>query len=345
VSERTKAKKSYLLKRTKSPPAAWAGGGFVFGRGVRPPHSKRPRIPIMKIVVAGGSGFVGEPLVRRLLARGGEVVVLTRNASHVRAGRAVEWDARSQGPWAEEAASADVVINLAGENIGEGRWTAERKKRLIASRLDATHAIVEALRRKPASPRTMIQASAVGFYGNRGDEPLDEQSARGEGFLSELVERWEGAAREAEPLARLVVLRFGVVLGDGGALKKMLLPFRFGAGGPVGNGAQWMSWIDRDDALGLIEWAIDRDAARGTYNATSPQPVRNRDFARAAGRALHRPSWIPAPAFALRLAFGEMAEEVLLGGQRVVPRRAEAEGFRFEQPALDAALGHELRGG
>jgi uncharacterized protein len=300
----------------------------------------------MKIVVAGGSGFLGEPLVRRLLARGDEVVVLTRDAAHVRAGRPVEWDARSQGPWAAEAASADVVINLAGENIGEGRWTAERKKRLVASRLDATHAIVEALRREPSRSRTMIQASAVGFYGNRGDEPLDEQSARGQGFLGELVDRWEDAAREAEPLARLVVLRFGVVLGgDGGALKKMLLPFRFGAGGPVGNGAQWMSWIDRDDALGLIAWAIGHAAARGVYNATSPQPVRNRDFARAVGRALHRPSLLAAPAFALRLAFGEMAEEVLLAGQRVFPRRAEADGFAFVRPSLDAALAHELRRG
>jgi uncharacterized protein len=301
----------------------------------------------MKIVVAGGSGFLGEPLVKRLQARGDDVAVLTRNATHVRLGashvRAVQWDAKSQGPWSDEAAAADVVINLAGENVGEGRWTAERKQRMVASRLDATHAIVEALRRDPSRPRTLINASAVGFYGNRGDELLDEGSARGAGFLADLVERWEAAAREAEPLARLVVVRFGAVLdGEGGALKKMALPFKLGAGGPVGSGTQWMSWIDRDDAVRLVEWAIDHDSARGIYNATSPQPVRNREFARALGRTLHRPALIPAPAFALRLVFGQMGEEVLLAGQRVIPRRAEAEGFAFSRPGLDEALAHEL---
>ena len=300
----------------------------------------------MKIVVAGGSGFLGEPLVKRLLARGDDVAVLTRNAANVRAGRAVQWDAKSQGGWSQEAAAADVVINLAGENVGEGRWTDERKKRMVASRLDATHAIVEALRRDPARPRTMINASAVGLYGNRGDELLDESSARGAGFLADLVERWEAAAREAESLARLVVLRFGVVLdAEGGALKKMALPFKLGAGGPVGNGEQWMSWIDRDDAVRFVEWAIDRESARGVYNVTSPRPVRNKEFARALGRALHRPAFMPTPAFALKLAFGQMAEEVLIAGQRVVPRRGEAEGFVFECPGLDEALAHELAAG
>lgn len=298
----------------------------------------------MKVVIAGGSGFLGGPIVQRLLERGDDVAVLTRNPAHVRAGRALEWDARSQGAWSGEAASADVVINLAGENIGEGRWTAERKKRMISSRLDATGAIVAALRREPARARTLISASAVGFYGNRGDEVLDESSARGTGFLAELVERWEAAAREAESLARLVILRFGVVLApDGGALKKMMLPFKLGVGGPVGDGRQWMSWLERADAVRIVEWAIDHAAASGTYNATSPQPVSNREFARALGRALHRPAVMPAPAFALRLAFGEMAEEVLLAGQRVVPVRASAEGFAFERPSIDAALAALLR--
>ena len=300
-------------------------------------------IGVMKIVVAGGSGFLGEPLVKRLLARGDDVAVLTRNASHVRAGRAVEWDARSQGAWSDEATSADVVINLAGENVGEGRWTAERKTRMVASRIDATNAIVAALRRDASRPRTMVHASAVGFYGNRGDEVLDEHSSRGDGFLAELVERWEAAAREAESLARLVVLRFGVVLdAEGGALQKMALPFKFGVGGPIGNGEQWLSWVDRDDVMKMVEWVIDREVARGIYNVTSPQPVRNREFARALGRVLHRPAFMPAPAFALRLAFGQMGEEVLLAGQRVVPRRAEAEGFAFAHPSIEGALAHEF---
>jgi uncharacterized protein (TIGR01777 family) len=296
----------------------------------------------MNIVVAGGSGFLGEPLVRRLLARGDAVAVLTRDTSRVRAGRPILWDGRSQGAWAEEVAAADVVINLAGENIGAGRWTAERKRRLIDTRLDAAKAIVEALRRT-ARKRTLINASATGFYGNRQDEELDESSSRGSGFLAELVEQWEAAAREAEPLARLVLLRFGVVLAkDGGALQKMMLPFKLGAGGPVASGQQWMSWVDRDDVLRMIEWAIDNDNARGIYNVTAPQPVRNREFSRAVGKALSRPAFMPAPAFALRAALGEMADELLIGGQRVLPRRAEAEGFRFEAGNLEEGLRRAL---
>jgi uncharacterized protein (TIGR01777 family) len=298
---------------------------------------------VMRIVIAGGSGFLGEPLVKRLLARGDDVAVLSRNPAKVRAGRGVQWDGKSQGAWSQEAASADVVINLAGENVGEGRWTDARKQQLVASRLDATAAIVQALRNAPPRERVLVNASAVGYYGLRGDEALDESGSRGGGFLAELVEKWEAAAREAEPLARLVLLRFGVALApDGGALKKMLLPFKLGAGGPVGSGAQWMSWIDRDDAVRIVEWAIDNPNARGIYNATAPEPVRNHDFARSLGRALHRPAFMPAPAFALKAAFGQMAEEVLLGGQRAVPRRAEREGFVFEIPTLDASFARHV---
>lgn len=293
----------------------------------------------MRIVIAGGSGFIGEPLVRRLVARGDDVAVLSRNPAKVRAGRGVAWDGRTQGPWSEEVANADAIVNLAGENVGEGRWTDERKRRLVASRLDATGAIVQALRNAPPRERVLVNASAVGYYGVRGDEVLDENGTRGRGFLAELVGQWEAAAREAEMLTRLVILRFGVALAaDGGALKKMLLPFKLGAGGPLGSGEQWMSWIDRDDAVRMVEWAIDNRSARGTYNASAPEPVRNRDFTRALGRAVHRPAFVPAPAFALRIAFGEMANEMLLGGQRVVPRRAEREGFRFDVPTLDASF-------
>lgn len=271
------------------------------------------------------------------------MAVLSRNPAKVRAGRGIQWDGRTQGAWSEEVAGADAVVNLAGENVGEGRWTDERKQKLVASRLDATGAIVSALRNAPPRECVLVSASAVGYYGfdrlGHNDEVLDETGTRGRGFLAELVDRWETAAREAEPFARLVILRFGVALAsDGGALKKMALPFKLGAGGPVGSGEQWMSWIDRDDAVRAAEWAIDNRSARGVYNVTAPEPVRNRDFTRALGRALHRPAFLPAPAFALRLVFGEMANEVLLGGQRVVPRRAEREGFRFDHPTLDASL-------
>jgi uncharacterized protein len=299
----------------------------------------------MRIVVAGGSGFLGEPLVQRLVARGDDVAVLTRNPAKVRAGRPLQWDGRSQGAWSGEAADAEVVINLAGENVGDGRWTDARKRQLLDSRLNATHAIVEALRRQPDRRRTMINASATGIYGDRGDQTLDESASRGGGFLADVVDRWEAAAREAEPLARLVILRFGIVLAkEGGALGKMLLPFKLGGGGPIGSGRQWMSWIEREDAIRMVEWAIDRESVRGVYNVTAPEPVRNRDFARALGRALHRPAFVPAPAFALRLAFGQMADEALLGGQRVLPGRAEAEGFVFEAREISTALEKALRG-
>ena len=246
----------------------------------------------MKIVIAGGSGFIGEPLVRRLVARGDDVAVLSRNPAKVKAGRGVAWDGRTQGAWSQEVANADVIVNLAGENVGEGRWTEERKRKLVASRLDATGAIVQALRNAPARERVVVNASAVGYYGfDRGDAEFDENGPRGAGFLAELVEKWEAAAREAESLARLVILRVGVALAmDGGALKKMALPFKLGAGGPVGSGEQWMSWIDRDDVVRFVEWAIDQKTARGIYNVTSPEPVRNRDFARALLHGTQKPS-------------------------------------------------------
>ena len=272
------------------------------------------------------------------------MAVLSRNPAKVKAGRGVAWDGRTQGAWSQEVANADVIVNLAGENVGEGRWTEERKRKLVASRLDATGAIVQALRNAPARERVVVNASAVGYYGvDRGDAEFDENGPRGAGFLAELVEKWEAAAREAESLARLVILRFGVALAmDGGALKKMALPFKLGAGGPVGSGEQWMSWIDRDDVVRFVEWAIDQKTARGIYNVTSPEPVRNRDFARALGRAVRRPAFMPTPGFALKVAFGEMADEVLLGGQRVVPRLAEREGFRFDHPTLDASLARQV---
>jgi hypothetical protein len=299
-----------------------------------------------RIIVAGGSGFIGEPLVRRLLVRGDDVAVLTRNPSKVRAGRAVAWNPPSRGSWSDDVANADVVINLAGENVGGGRWTAERKKRIMESRVAATSALVEAISRKPEHDRTFISASASGFYGDRGDELLDESSAGGSGFLAEVTKRWEELARGAEPFARVVILRFGVVMAkDGGALAKLLLPFRLGAGGPMGSGEQWMPWIERDDIFRIIEWSIDRAATRGTYNATAPNPARNRDFAQALGSVLHRPAIIPTPAFALRLALGaEMANEMLLGGQRVLPKRAQEEGFDFAYAELDAALKHAVSG-
>ena len=294
----------------------------------------------MKIAIAGGSGFLGEPLVRALLARGDDVVVLTRNPANVKAGRAVAWN----GAWQDEVASADAVINLAGENVGEGRWTEERKRKIVDSRVQTTRSLIEALKTQPGRQRVLINASTIGFYGVRDDETLDEQASTGAGFLADVVRQWEELARTAEDTARVVILRFGVVLArDGGALGKMLLPFRLGVGGRLGSGEQWMSWVDRDDVIRMMLWIIDRGEARGVYNVTAPGPVRNRELTRALGTALHRPAVLPAPAFALKLVFGEMADEMLLGGQRVLPVRAASEGFTFQYPTLGAALQHALR--
>ena len=291
----------------------------------------------MRIAVSGGSGFIGQALVRRLLQRGDEVLVLSRNPERVRLGHGIQWSA------VNEVAGADVVINLAGENVGGGRWTAERKGRILESRLKATSALVDAMRRRPEKRRALVSASAVGYYGLRGDEILDESSPSGSGFLAEVTRQWEEAAHRADGIARVVIFRFGVVFGpDGGALEKMLLPFRLGVGGPIGSGRQWMSWVDLDDVLRAIEWAIDRQEVKGTYNITAPEPARNRHFGHTLGGVLRRPSFMPAPGFALRLIFGQMADEVLLGGQRAVPSRAAAEGFRFSYPTLEASLRHVL---
>jgi len=297
----------------------------------------------MKIVISGGSGFLGAPLVERLESRG-DVAVLTRNPKNVTKGRAIEWHPPAAGSWSSEVAGADVVINLAGENVGDGRWTKERKRLLESSRLDSTRALVAAMRTSPAKRRTFISASAVGFYGSdRRDAPLDEKAEHGNDFLSTITQKWEGAAGEAEPLARVVIARFGVVLGEGGgALAKMLLPFKLGMGGRIGSGEQWMSWIDREDVLRFLEWVIDHEDVRGVYNVTSPEPVRNRDFVRALGRALRRPAILPVPAFALRILFGQMGAETVLGGQKALPSRAISQGFTFAHPDLEGALRHAL---
>lgn len=264
----------------------------------------------MRVAISGGTGLIGSAVVQRLRDRGDEVAILRRG----------------------EVQTGDVNINLAGENIGK-RWTGERKRRIVDSRITTTNAIVA------ARPRVHINASAVGFYGPRGDEILDESSPGGTGFLADVTRQWEEAAHRADDFARVVIFRFGVVLAPGGgALQQMLLPFRFGAGGPIGSGRQWMSWVDRQDVVRAIEWAIDNPNVRGTYNITSPEPVRNRDFARALGRAMHRPSFIRTPAFALRLLLGEMADEMLLTGQRVVPARGLREGFTFRYPTLESSL-------
>lgn len=289
----------------------------------------------VRIVVAGGSGFLGTALVSALRARQHDVVVLTRGGA--RAEGEVAWSPdQPTGPWTALLGTADAVVNLAGESLAAGRWTAARKDLIRRSRLAATRALAVAIG-AAARPPVFLSASGVGVYGLRGDEPVGEEGDGGRDFLATVCREWEEAARQAA--TRVVLLRSGVVLAEhGGALPELARPFRFFAGGPIGSGRQYISWIHRDDWVALVEWALTRKDLAGPLNVTAPHPVTNAEFARHLGAALHRPSWLRTPAWPVRLALGEMADAAILGGQRVVPARALALGFTFTYPALHQAL-------
>jgi uncharacterized protein len=297
------------------------------------------------VIVAGATGFIGRALCGRLIRSGYDIAVLTRDrnrAKPVFGDRAlvVEWDGKTAAGWRELASRAEAVINLVGENIGAGRWTEERKARILESRVKAGRAVVEGLRLASPRPKTLIQASAVGFYGPRGDEELDEMSSAGEGFLAGTVRAWEESTREAESLGvRRVVIRSGLVLDKGGGvLPRFILPFKFFVGGKLGSGEQWISWVHRDDEVEAIRYLLRRPDLTGVYNLVAPEPVRMKDFARALGRAMKRPSRFAVPAFALRWVFGAMAEETILSGQRVLPKALLREDFQFLYPELETAL-------
>jgi len=297
----------------------------------------------MQIVVTGGTGFIGRPLCTALCQEGHRVILLTRRIEAQRTCdstiTAVEWNGREAGAWEKCLEGADAVINLAGAPIADGRWNDARKQLLMESRVLTTRLLVKALSRCSARPRTLINASGIGYYGASDDRVLDEGSARGQGFLSYLCILWEAEAlRAAELGVRVVMLRTGMVLEqDGGALPKMLLPFRFFAGGPIMPGTQWVSWIHRRDHIGLIQWILTRPSISGPVNAVAPEAVTMNQFCHALGRALHRPCWLPVPGFALHLALGELGT-LMTTGQRVTPAKALSEGYVFQYPKLDPAL-------
>jgi uncharacterized protein (TIGR01777 family) len=299
----------------------------------------------MRVFVTGGTGLIGTRLVRQLLKRGDQTVVLTRrpDAAAKLFGpgcTVVHGDPTQAGAWMDAVAGCDAVVNLAGENVFGRRWNAEVKALLYESRVKGTQNVSEALRRQTAGrPRTLVNASAIGYYGPHGDEELTEDSPPGDDFLARLCIDWEKAARAVEAAGvRCVTVRVGVVLDkEGGALAALLTPFKLGAGGPVGGGKQWMSWVHHEDMTGLFLVALDHSAAAGPLNGTAPGPVTNREFGRALGRALHRPAFLPMPGFALRMLVGEAAELVLTG-QRVLPKRTQQLGYVFKYPAIDAAL-------
>jgi uncharacterized protein (TIGR01777 family) len=298
----------------------------------------------MKVVVAGGSGFLGGALRKALLDDGHAVANLTRRTTP-RSADDITWvpNGAAAGAWVDAIDGVDAVVNLAGEGIADARWTEARKRALLESRLAATRSLVAALARAATPPSVFVSASGIGYYGPRGDELVTEATPAGNDFLANVCVQWEREAEQAASVTRVAVVRTGMVLHpEGGALGKMLLPFKLGAGGPLGSGEQWTPWIHRDDWVGLMRWMLAEPAARGAFNASAPEPVRNAEFTRALGRALRRPAFMPVPAFALRVLFGEMAE-ILLTGQRAVPARATETGFRFRFQKLDDALAHLFR--
>lgn len=297
----------------------------------------------MQIIVTGGTGFIGRPLCAALCQEGHRVTLLTRRVEAQRSCHStvtvVEWNGREAGDWEQCFNGADAVINLAGAPIADGRWTDARKHLLMESRVLTTRLLVEALSRRASKPHTLISASGIGYYGARDDRTLDEGAARGQGFLPDLCLAWETEAlRAADFGLRVVLLRTGMVLEeDGGALPKMLLPFRFFAGGPIMPGTQWVSWIHRHDHIGLIQWLLKTPNVSGPVNAVAPEAVTMNRFCQALGQVLHRPSWLPVPRFALRMALGELGT-LMTTGQRVTPAKALSGRYVFHYPKLEAAL-------
>jgi uncharacterized protein (TIGR01777 family) len=305
----------------------------------------------MRVVVTGATGLIGTRLVAELRRRGDEVIALSRSPERAQQQLGVEaraWRPEDEPAPAAALSGADAVVHLAGENIAQ-RWSDDAKRRILASREAGTRNLVEGLRAAEPRPGTLISSSAIGWYGARGDERLDESEPRGQGFLADVVAAWEREAERAEELGlRVVRLRQGVVLDkDGGALATMLPFFKAGVGGPVAGGRQWMPWIHADDVVGMITAALADARWEGAVNAVAPEPSRNKDFSKALGRALHRPAVLPVPALALKALYGGMAD-LVTQGQRVIPKRAEELGYGFRHPdieeALRSALGQERQG-
>jgi uncharacterized protein (TIGR01777 family) len=296
----------------------------------------------MKIVIAGGSGFLGRPLASALARDGHEIVTLTRRAAAkaVPTGRSVTWTPNGAlGPWAAEVDGAGAIVNLAGESIAAKRWTKPQRAHILESRVLATRSLVTAIAAARTAPAVFVSGSAVGYYGDSGDDVVTEERSAGADFLATVCVAWEAEAMKAVVATRVTCIRTGLILErDGGALPKMLPPFWFGAGGPVGSGRQYWPWVHRKDWVNLVRWAIQNTDVSGPINVTSPHPVTNAVFAKALGRALRRPAMLPTPGFALKLLLGEMAGSLLLSGQRAVPAKAERLGYRFAYQDLDEAL-------
>jgi len=301
----------------------------------------------MKVAITGATGFVGSRLVERLQVEGHQVLVLTRNPAIAQKLfpqssfpnlEITAYTPTESGSWQEAIAGCDGVVNLAGEPIAEERWTPERKQEILKSRQLGTQKIVEAIAKANPKPSVLVNASAIGYYGTSETATFDETSPAGEDFLAQVCQAWEAEAQKVTEIGvRLVILRFGIVLGMGGAIAKMITPFKLFAGGPIGSGRQWFSWIHRDDLVNLILQALNRPDIEGVLNATAPNPVRMTQLAQTMGQVLNRPSWLPVPSFALETLLGDGAM-VVLEGQQVLPKRTLAYGFDYQYPTVKQAL-------
>ncbi len=305
-----------------------------------------------RILVTGATGFIGRSLCGELAGAGYEITALSRRPAKAEKilgteVKVVEWDAATAKGWSEYAEGALAIVNLAGENIGSGRWTAKKKQAIVDSRLNAGKAVTEAIRAADQKPEVLIQASGVGYYGDRGDELLDEDSTNGSGFLADVARQWEQSVSEAESLGvRLAIVRFGVVLGpDGGVMERLIPPFRFFLGGHPGSGKQWLPWVHIDDVAGIVQFLFENTDCKGPFNVTVPEPTRSKDFYDALGKSMHRPAVFPMPAFALKLALGEMAKEMLLPSTKALPKKLVEAGYEFKFINPAAAFDDILRHG
>lgn len=297
----------------------------------------------MKILITGASGLIGNALVKALSEKGHELLLTSR--SEPKDDLHIQWSAEEGFTHPEAVEGIDAAVHLAGESISALRWTDEKKKAIRDSRVDGTRNLVTTLSHLNNKPKVLISASAVGYYGERGDESLVESSNAGEGFLAETAREWEAEARRAEDAGiRTVLLRTGLVLSkDGGALGTMALPFKMGVGGVIGSGKQWMSWISLDDHVRAIMFALENEDLRGAVNSVSPQPVTNEEFTKVMGEVLYRPTFIPLPEFAVSMLLGEMGDQLLLASTRAIPKRLEDNGFTFQHPTLKETLEHEFK--
>lgn len=302
---------------------------------------------LMKVAITGATGFVGSRLVERLSATGHQVLVFSRNSDKAQRVfpksaypqlEIVSYTPTQPGSWQDAIAGCDGVVNLAGAALADERWTPERKQEIINSRVKLTENIVSAIVNANPKPTVLVNASAVGYYGTSETATFDETSPSGEDFLAEVCQRWEAAANKVKDSeTRLVIIRIGIVMGMGGALEKMLTPFKLFAGGPLGDGNQWFSWVHRDDLVNLIIHSLTHPEIEGVFNGTAPNPVRMKEFCQSLGQVINRPSWLPVPAFALEAILGDAAK-LVLEGQQVLPKKTQQTGFEYKYPQLEPAL-------